>query len=90
MGDTDIFSDMALIHELHQPAIGIVPIGDRFTMSPRTAAMACRRFFNFSTIFPCHYKTFPLLLQSADGFVKEMGEDGRKVKVLDIGASITV
>ena len=90
MGDTDIFGDIALVNEIYQPDIGIVPMGDRFTMSPRTAAMACRRFFNFSTIFPCHYKTFPLLLQSADGFVKEMGEDGRKVKVLDIGASITV
>ncbi|TSE09313.1 metal-dependent hydrolase, partial [Mesorhizobium intechi] len=31
MGDTDIFSDMALINELHDPKIGIVPIGDRFT-----------------------------------------------------------
>ena len=25
MGDTDIFGDMALIQELHQPDIGIVP-----------------------------------------------------------------
>lgn len=33
MGDTDIFSDMALIAEIHQPRIAMVPIGDRFTMS---------------------------------------------------------
>ena len=32
MGDTGIFSDMALIDEIYQPKIGIVPIGDRFTM----------------------------------------------------------
>ena len=32
MGDTDIFSDMALIAEIHQPRIAFVPIGDRFTM----------------------------------------------------------
>jgi L-ascorbate metabolism protein UlaG (beta-lactamase superfamily) len=28
-GGTEIFGDMALIEELHQPKIGIVPIGDR-------------------------------------------------------------
>ena len=33
MGDTDIFSDMALIAEIHAPKIGLVPVGDRFTMS---------------------------------------------------------
>ena len=54
MGDTDIFSDMALINELHQPQIGIVPIGDRFTMGGAVAALACRRFFKFETVVPCH------------------------------------
>jgi L-ascorbate metabolism protein UlaG (beta-lactamase superfamily) len=90
MGDTDIFGDMALIAELHRPDIGIVPIGDRFTMNGRTAALACRRYFNFSTILPCHYRTFPLLAQSADSFVESMAEDGGKVKVLDFGDSIDV
>jgi L-ascorbate metabolism protein UlaG (beta-lactamase superfamily) len=32
MGDTDIFSDMGLISEIHQPRIAMVPIGDRFTI----------------------------------------------------------
>ena len=90
MGDTDIFGDMALIAELHRPDIGIVPIGDRFTMNGRTAAIACRRYFNFSVVLPCHYRTFPLLAQSADSFVQSMAEDGGKVKVLDFGDSIEV
>ncbi len=55
MGDTDIFSDMALINELHQPDIGIVPIGDRFTMGGAVAALACQRFFDFKHALPCHY-----------------------------------
>jgi L-ascorbate metabolism protein UlaG (beta-lactamase superfamily) len=88
MGDTDIFGDMALIAELYRPDIGIVPIGDRFTMNGCTAAVACRRFFNFSTILPCHYRTFPMLAQSADSFVESMAEDGHKVKVLEVGDSI--
>ncbi len=81
MGDTDIFSDMALIHELHQPAIGIVPIGDRFTMGGAVAALACRRYFDFSTIVPCHYGSFPVLDQSPDKFVEAMEDKADRVKI---------
>ncbi len=90
MGDTDIFGDMALIDELCRPQVGIVPIGDRFTMGPKTAALACRRFFDFDVILPCHYATFGLLEPSAEPFVKAMGEDGAKVKAIDPGQSIAV
>jgi Predicted Zn-dependent hydrolases of the beta-lactamase fold len=72
MGDTDIFSDMALINELHQPDIGIVPIGDRFTMGGAVAAHACRRFFSFKKVFPCHYGSFPIIDQTPDTFVAAM------------------
>ena len=90
MGDTDIFSDMALINELHEPKIGIVPIGDRFTMGGAVAALACRRFFKFETVVPCHFGTFPILDQTADKFVA--GMDGsasrwhcrRSAKTLEI------
>ncbi|MFO1090109.1 MAG: metal-dependent hydrolase [Hyphomicrobiales bacterium] len=90
MGDTDIFGDMALINEIHKPDVGIVPMGDRFTMGPKTAALACQRFFAFKTILPCHYKTFGLLEQSAQPFVEALGKDGSKVKVIDPGQSIEV
>jgi len=80
MGDTDIFSDMALINEIYQPKIGIVPIGDRFTMGARLAAMACNRYFEFETVIPCHYATFPIIDQTADKFVAAM--KGSKTRVL--------
>lgn len=84
MGDTDVFAGMELIQELHQPGIGIVPIGDRFTMGARTAAYACKKFFKFSTIVPCHYGTFPGMLDpNADKFVAEM--DDRHVVVPKVG-----
>ncbi len=73
MGDTDVFADMALFEELHQPEIGIVPIGGHFTMDAKRAAFACKKFFNFTDVIPCHYKTFtPPLAPSADEFVAEM------------------
>ncbi len=75
MGDTAIFSDMGLINEIYTPEIGFVPIGDRYTMGTRTAALACQRFFDFELIVPCHYGTFPVLDQTADQFVAEMGGD---------------
>ena len=76
MGDTNMFSDMALIHEFHAPDIGIVPIGDRFTMGARQAAIACTRYFDFKTIIPCHFATFPIIDQTADAFVAALGEKG--------------
>ncbi|MCB1423734.1 MAG: metal-dependent hydrolase [Nitratireductor sp.] len=88
MGDTDIFGDMALINELHNPDVGIVPIGDRFTMGGAVAALACRRYFNFETILPCHYGTFPVLEQSAEKFAAAMEGDADKVRVLEIGGSM--
>jgi L-ascorbate metabolism protein UlaG (beta-lactamase superfamily) len=77
MGDTDVFAGMALIAELWTPDVGIVPIGDRFTMGARTAAFACRTYFKFKTVLPCHYGTFPGMLDaSADAFVAAMGDSG--------------
>jgi L-ascorbate metabolism protein UlaG (beta-lactamase superfamily) len=73
MGDTDLFSDMALIDELHRPAVAMVPIGDRFTMGPRGATLALKRFLpSVRVAIPCHYATFGLLLPDASGFVAEM------------------
>lgn len=65
-GDTDVHSDMALIQELHTPDTGILCAGGHFTMNMQRAAFAARKFFQFKTVLPCHYRTFPLLEQSAD------------------------
>ena len=81
MGDTDIFGDMALINELHEPKVGIVPIGDRFTMGGAVAALACRRFFNFETVIPAHFASFPMVDQSPDKFVAGMEGSGVKVEL---------
>lgn len=89
MGDTDIFSDMALIQELYQPAVGIVPIGDRFTMGARVAAMACKKYFKFGMVLPCHYGTFAVMLDpNADAFVAEMSD--QNVMVPRVGEAVTV
>lgn len=65
-GDTDVTADMAIWNELHAPDVGILACGGHYTMDMKRAAYAARKFFNFKTIVPCHYRTFPLLAQNAD------------------------
>lgn len=66
-GDTDVFGDMQLIPKLFDPKVCILPIGDHFTMGAKGAAMAAE-MLQPAAIIPCHYKTFPLLAQTADAF----------------------
>jgi L-ascorbate metabolism protein UlaG (beta-lactamase superfamily) len=65
-GDTDVMADMEVFQDLHHPEIGILACGGHFTMDMKRAAYAARKFFDFRTVIPCHYRTFPLLAQSAD------------------------
>ncbi len=89
MGDTDIFSDMALIEELHHPRIGLVPMGDRFTMGAKTAALAVKRYFSFEAVVPCHYGTFDLLAPDPSEFIAALG-GGPKVLVPRIGEAVAL
>ena len=78
MGDTDIFPGMALISELNAVDICICPIGDRFTMGAKTAALAMTRFVKPKVAIPCHYGSFPIIAQNADEFVAALkGSDVR-------------
>lgn len=85
-GDTGIFSDMKLINELYKPVIGILPIGDRFTMGGDQAAYACRHFFNFKTVIPCHFASFKGYVDAdASKFLAAMGPEAGEVKVMTAG-----
>ncbi|WP_347267988.1 metal-dependent hydrolase [Paracoccus sp. (in: a-proteobacteria)] len=64
-GDTDIMADMGWMGEYHRPDIGILSCGGHFTMDMERAAWAARKYFDFKTVIPCHYRTFPLLAQDA-------------------------
>lgn len=91
MGDTDIYSDMALMCEIHQPRVVILPIGDRFTMGPQVAALAVKRFLpGVEVVVPCHYATFPVLVQDASAFVAALENHPVKVVVPASGESFEV
>ena len=59
-GDTNVFSDMALIHQLYEPKLAMLPIGDLFTMGPREAALACQ-LLKPELVIPMHFGTWPPL-----------------------------
>jgi len=65
-GDTDVMADMALFADLHAPDIGILAAGGHFTMDMKRAGYVAKKFFDFKTVIPCHYRTFPILEQSAE------------------------
>ncbi len=73
-GDTDIMADMGWMGEFYQPDIGILCCGGHYTMGMEGAAFAARKYFSFKTVIPCHYKTFPLLAQSAQPLVDALPE----------------
>jgi L-ascorbate metabolism protein UlaG (beta-lactamase superfamily) len=81
---------MKLINEIYAPKVGFVPIGDRFTMGGAVAALACRRFFKFDTVVPCHFGTFPMIDPTADKFEAGLEGSGIKVALPKIGETITI
>jgi len=88
LGDTDIFSDMALIAEIYQPRIAMVPIGDRFTMSPAIAALAVKRYLKLDAVIPCHYGSFPIIEPNADKFLAAMAGSSTRVVVPEKGKPV--
>ena len=83
-GDTDIMADMAWMGELHAPQVGILCCGGHFTMDIERAAWAARRWFDFETVVPCHYGTFPVLAGSAEPLREKLpGVDVRIPAVME-------
>ncbi len=87
-GDTAVFSDMALIGRLLEPDVALLPIGDHYTMGPRSAAEAVR-MLNVKTVIPMHFGTFPVLTGRPEDLRNEASDvDGLEVIELEPGGSV--
>ena len=90
-GDTDLFSDMALVSRFHKIDTMLVCIGDHFTMGPDRAGEAVK-LVNPREVIPMHYGTFPVLTGTPEAFERELKK--RKVKaelrVMTIGETIAL
>jgi L-ascorbate metabolism protein UlaG (beta-lactamase superfamily) len=87
-GDTNVFGDMRIIHELYAPDIAMIPIGDLFTMGPTEAAYACR-LLRPKCVIPMHFGTFPVLTGTAEDLRRRVTEMGIEVCDLKPGMSIS-
>jgi L-ascorbate metabolism protein UlaG (beta-lactamase superfamily) len=67
LGDTALFSDLALVGKRHPIDVAIVPIGGHYTMDPVDAVDAAD-FIGAQTVIPCHYNTMPAIAQDANAF----------------------
>ena len=89
-GDTGIFGDMALIGELYQPDVAILPIGDYFTMGPFEAAHAVR-LLGVKHVLPTHWGTFPALVGTPSDLRAELtrlGLSGVTVHEIEPGQTL--
>jgi L-ascorbate metabolism protein UlaG (beta-lactamase superfamily) len=80
-GDTGLFGDMQLIGELYTLDVALLPIGGYYTMEAREAAEAAK-FLKSKVVIPMHYKTFPVLAQSAEEFIDKIKEKAPKTRVV--------
>ena len=86
-GDTDVFGDMALIAELYEPDVVMMPIGDHFTMGPKQAAKAIE-LMGAHRVIPQHFGTFPLLTGTPETLRGLVG-DGVELLVVAPGETIS-
>ena len=87
-GDTAVFGDMRIVGELYRPDLACLPIGDRFTMSPREAAYATR-LLGVKRVVPMHHGTFPLLTGTPAALREQTkGIAGLRIDELKPGESV--
>ena len=67
LGDTALFSDLALPARRDHLDVAIVPIGGHYTMDRHDAVSACE-LLGAAAVIPCHYDTFPPIETDAEAF----------------------
>jgi L-ascorbate metabolism protein UlaG (beta-lactamase superfamily) len=89
-GDTDVFTDMALVNRFRPVDVFIAPIGDKFTMGPDRAAYASKLVNPKSMVIPMHYGTFPALTGTAAAFDKALKAENVKAPMRELKVGETV
>ncbi len=86
-GDTAVFSDMQLIRDLYAPELGMLPIGDHFTMGPRAAALAVK-YLGVKEVLPLHFGTWPPLTGRPEELEKHLTGTGVAVHKVEPGTTL--
>jgi len=89
LGDTALFSDLALPKHRGHLDVALMCIGGHYTMD-RFDAVVAAEFVGADQIIPCHYDTFPPIETDAQGFKADVQNAGySEVVILDPGQTHT-
>jgi L-ascorbate metabolism protein UlaG (beta-lactamase superfamily) len=87
LGDTALFSDLALVPKRSPVDVALIPIGGHFTMDRHDAAEAAA-LIAATTVIPCHYNTFPQVAADAEAFKADVeSQASSEVVILEPGES---
>lgn len=88
-GDTCAFWGMQGIHEVHQPDLALLPMGDHHTMGPSEAAVAAR-LLEVPRVVPMHYGIEPGSEQVPQRYREALDARGlRDVEVVEMPPGTT-
>ena len=89
LGDTALFSDLALPKRRGHLDVALMCIGGHYTMDRFDAVTACE-LVGADQVIPCHYDTFPLVETDVQAFKSDVQNAGyAEVIVLDPGQAHT-
>ena len=71
LGDTCLFSDLALPGQRDDLDVALINIGGHYTMD-RHDAVAAAELVGAKTVIPCHYDTFPPIESDAEAFKRDV------------------
>jgi L-ascorbate metabolism protein UlaG (beta-lactamase superfamily) len=90
LGDTALFSDLALAGKRGKIDAALMCIGGHYTMD-RFDGVEAAKLVGADLVIPCHYNTFPPIETDAEAFRSDVQQGGiAEVAVLDPGASHTL
>ena len=85
LGDTALFSDLALVKERDEIDVALMCIGGHYTMDRHDAVKAAE-LVGAKQVIPCHYDTFPPIETDAQAFKADVeSKTSSEVIVLDPG-----
>ena len=89
LGDTALFSDLALPGRRDQIDVALMCIGGHYTMDRHDAVVAAE-LVGAGTVIPCHYDTFPPIETDAEAFKSDVeSKTSSKVAVLQPGETFS-
>src|SRR5213592_3921731 len=85
LGDTALFSDLALVPRRDEIDVALMCIGGHYTMDRHDAVVAAD-LVKAGTVIPCHYNTFPPVETDVHAFKSDVeSQTSSKVVILEPG-----